>query len=57
MLEIYFFVSVSTVPGESIEIAGSSPDLGSWDPSKSLHLTFKNGFWKGSIAKVGPGNF
>ena len=57
MLEIYFFVSVTTGPGESVQIAGSIPDLGSWDPEKALQLTFKNGYWKGSIRNVRPGIF
>ena len=56
MLELYFSVKANTLPGDNIRIAGSSSDLGTWNPVQSLSLTYKAGNWEGSILNVRTGS-
>ena len=55
MLELYFSVKADTLPGDVIHIAGSSTDLGIWEPHKALSLTYNSGKWEGSLQNVKAG--
>ena len=55
MLELYFSVRADTLPGDSVYIAGSSPDLGLWDPKRGLPLTYQSGVWEGTLLNVRQG--
>ena len=55
MLELYFSVEATSLPGETVRIVGSSKELGSWDPKQGLNLSYSNEVWEGRIMNVRHG--
>ena len=52
MIELHFSVKADTLPGDAIFVAGSSQDLGVWNPLLALPLKYKEGTWIGKLANI-----
>mmetsp|Transcript_32121 Transcript_32121/g.55454 ORF Transcript_32121/g.55454 Transcript_32121/m.55454 type:complete len:475 (-) Transcript_32121:32-1456(-) len=52
---VSFKVKKPVMPGQVVVVAGSLPELGSWDPSRGLNLTWTAGdFWQADLYTSSP---